>query len=218
MNIENSRDYMDQVFNEYARIGKALSSDKRLEILHRMIHGPKTVEQLSDMTDMSVANTSRHLQVLKEASLVVLQKEGKYSRYSVSSHKVEQLLALIHQISDEQTSMLQFIEQKYINTDDYIKTIDLSEAKAKVFEQQAQLVDLRSKVEFDIDHVEGAVNIPFKSLSDNFDKLEKDRPVILYCRGLFCVYANEAAALLNKNGFQAYSVSGTHFDWNRQDD
>lgn len=212
----DDRQYMDQVFKEYVRIGKALSSEKRLEILHRLVHGPKSVEQLSKMTDMSIANTSRHLQVLKEASLVKLKKEGKYVWYSVSSEMVEHLLWDIHQISEEQSPMLTFIEQQFIATDDQIKTLDLTEAKNKVFAHQAQLVDLRSEVEFEIDHVEGAVNIPYSILTEKLSKLDKDRPIILYCRGLFCTYANQAASILNRNGFEAYSVSGTHFDWKRE--
>ncbi|WP_349989017.1 ArsR/SmtB family transcription factor [Streptococcus handemini] len=209
------RQYMDQIFKEYVRIGKALSSEKRLELLHRLIHGPKSVEQLARMTDMSIANTSRHLQVLKEASLVTLKKEGKYVWYSVSSNMVERLLQDIHQISEEQSPMLGFIEQQFIASDDQIKTIDLAEAKNKVFARQAQLVDLRSEVEFELDHVEGAVNIPYAVLEDNLEKLNKDKTIILYCRGMFCTYANQAAAVLNKSGFEAYSVNGTHFDWKR---
>ncbi|MGT2715867.1 ArsR/SmtB family transcription factor [Streptococcus respiraculi] len=214
----DSRQYMDQIFKEYVRIGKALSSEKRLEILHRLIHGPKSVEQLARMTDMTIANTSRHLQVLKEASLVTLQKEGKYVWYSVSSEMVERLLRDIHQISEEQSPMLEFIEQRFIATDNQIKTIDLAEAKNKVFARQAQLVDLRSEVEFEIDHVEGALNIPYAVLEDNLEKLDKDKTIILYCRGLFCTYANQAAAVLNRSGFEAYSVNGTHFDWKREDE
>ncbi|MGT2949697.1 hypothetical protein BU202_00020 [Streptococcus cuniculi] len=214
--LVDSRQYMDQIFKEYVRIGKALSSEKRLEILHRLIHGPKSVEQLARMTDMTIANTSRHLQVLKEASLVTLQKEGKYVWYRVSSEMVEHLLRDIHQISEEQSPMLSFIEQQFIATDDQIKTIDLAEAKNKVFARQAQLVDLRSEVEFEIDHVEGALNIPYAVLEDNLEKLDKDKTIILYCRGLFCTYANQAAAVLNRSGFEAYSVNGTHFDWRRE--
>ncbi len=212
----DSRQYMDQIFKEYVRIGKALSSEKRLEILHRLIHGPKSVEQLARMTDMSIANTSRHLQVLKEASLVSLKKEGKYVWYRVSSEMVEHLLRDIHQISEEQSPMLGFIEQQFIATDDQMKTIDLAEAKNKVFARQAQLVDLRSEAEFHIDHVEGAVNIPYAVLKENLEKLDKDKIIILYCRGLFCTYASQAAAILNRSGFEAYSVNGTHFDWNRE--
>lgn len=213
--MSQDRDYMDQVFLEYVRIAKALSSEKRLEILHRLIHGPKTVEQLTRMTDMTTANTSRHLQVLKEASLVSIERDGKYIWYSISTPTVEKLLSDIHSISEERSPMLEWIEKSYIEQDKAIQTIGLDEAKDKVFSSQAQLVDLRSVSEFELEHVDGAVNIPFSQLEEHLEELKRDKPIILYCRGLFCTYANRAAAFLNKRGYHAYSVSGTHFDWKR---
>lgn len=213
--MSKNRDYMDQIFLEYVHIAKALSSEKRLEILHRLIHGPKTVEQLTNMTDMTTANTSRHLQVLKEASLVTMEKEGKYVRYSVSTPTVEKLLSTIHSISEEQSPMLNWIEQSYVSRDQTMQTMELEEAKDKVFTSQAQLVDLRSESEFELEHVDGAVNIPFNQLEEHLEKLQRDKTIILYCRGLFCTYANQAAAYLNKKGYHAYSVNGTHFDWKR---
>ncbi|HFH9836818.1 TPA: ArsR/SmtB family transcription factor [Streptococcus suis] len=215
--MTQERHYMDQVFLEYVRIAKALSSEKRLEILHRLIHGPKTVEQLTKMTDMTTANTSRHLQVLKEASLVTIEKDGKYIWYSISTPTVEKLLYNIHSISEEQSPMLDWIEKSYLNQDEAIQTIGLDEAKNKVFTSQAQLVDLRSVSEFELEHVDGALNIPFNQLEEQLEKLQYDKPIILYCRGLFCTYANQAAAYLNRKGYNAYSVNGTHFDWKRTD-
>ncbi|MGT2742746.1 ArsR/SmtB family transcription factor [Streptococcus plurextorum] len=216
--MSQDRDYMDRVFLEYVRIAKALSSEKRLEILHRLIHGPKTVEQLTRMTDMTTANTSRHLQVLKEASLVTIERDGKYIWYSISTPTVETLLSAIHSISEEQSPMLNWIEQSYIDQNQAIRTIELEEAKNKVFSSQAQLVDLRSASEFELEHVAGAVNIPFNQLEEHLEELQRDKPIILYCRGLFCTYANQAAAYLNKKGYDAYSVRGTHFDWKRADE
>lgn len=212
----DNREYMDQIFSEYVKIGKVLSSEKRIELLHCLIHGTKTVEQLAKISDMTIANTSRHLQVLKEAHLVTISKQGKYIYYSIASDRVEKILNEIHLISEEQSPQLRYIEEQFDLSDPYIKIMSVDEAVALSEERQVQLVDLRVFKEFDQDHIDGALNIPYHQLETSLELLRKDQPIILYCRGRFCPYANQASAFLNKSGFEAYSVNVTHFVWQRQ--
>lgn len=213
---KNDRHYMDQVFSEYVKIGKAISSEKRIEILHRLIHGSKTVEQLARISDMTVANTSRHLQVLKEANLVNSFKDGKYIVYSISSDRIEHILNDIHLLSEEQSPKLRYIEAEFDQSDPFIKTLSVKEAIVLADQKEVQLIDLRIPKEFSLDHIQDAINIPYHQLENNIDCISKDIPIILYCRGRFCPYANQASAYLNKLGFEAYSVNMTHFEWQRE--
>lgn len=214
--MNQDRQYMDQIFNEYVKIGKALSSEKRIEILHRLVHGSKSVEELARISDMTVANTSRHLQLLKEASLVTTNKKGKYICYAISSNYVEKLLTDIHLLSEEQSASLRYIEQTFDQSDTDMQVLSLDEAIALFEDTSVQLVDLRAAKEFERDHMAGAVNIPYTELRDRYRELGETEPILLYCRGRFCPYANHASAFLNKQGYQAYSVNVTHFDWRRK--
>ncbi|MGT2910834.1 ArsR/SmtB family transcription factor [Streptococcus cameli] len=215
MSSDKNREYMDQIFNEYVKIGKALSSEKRIEILHRLIHGSKTVEEIARISDMTVANTSRHLQVLKEVNLVTTTKKGKYICYRVASDRVERILNEIHLLSEEQSPSLRYIEDSFDQSDDQMKVMTLDDAITLSEKSPIQLVDLRSHKEFEKDHIDGAVNIPYKELPTRYEELGEEEPVILYCRGRFCPYANQASAFLNRHGYDAYSVNVTHFDWRR---
>ncbi|MGT2957848.1 ArsR/SmtB family transcription factor [Streptococcus bovimastitidis] len=206
---------MDQVFSEYVRIGKALSSEKRIELLHRLTHGEKTVEQLAKISNMTIANTSRHLQVLKEANLVENHKDGKYIYYRISTNRIESLLNEIHLISEEQSPKLRYIEDQFDQSDPFIKVLSAEKAMDLEEKQDVQLVDLRVSKEFELEHIENALNIPYHKLENSIDLLQKNQPIILYCRGRFCPYANQASAYLNKLGFDAYSVNITHFEWHR---
>ena len=216
MAVNEDRVYMDQIFNEYVKIGKALSSEKRIELLHRLVHGAKTVEQLARITDMSVANTSRHLQTLKEANLVAISKQGKYVYYTVATSRVENMLNELHLLSEEQLPSLRYIEETFDKSDEAIKTLSLSEA-LEIFEhEKVQLVDLRCEKEFLEDHMPNAINIPYSELEERLEELDKECSLILYCRGRFCPYTNHASAYLNKLGYNAYSVNVSHFDWRRE--
>lgn len=207
---------MDQVFSEYVRIGKALSSEKRIELLHRLTHGEKTVEQLAKISNMTIANTSRHLQVLKETNLVENHKDGKYIYYCVSSKRIKKVLNEIHLISEEQSPKLRYIEEEFDQSDPFIKVLSLEKVKELEKNQEIQLIDLRITEEFELDHLDFAMNIPYHTLETSLDKLNKDLPIVLYCRGRFCPYANQASAYLNKLGFEAFSLNITHFEWRQE--
>ncbi|HFO9584574.1 TPA: ArsR/SmtB family transcription factor [Listeria monocytogenes] len=207
--------YKSSLYSELSSVGKCLASDKRLEILDLLSQGPKKVESISKETSMSVANTSRHLQVLKESRLVVSSKEGNYVMYKLASDKVSDLVNLLRTVSEEQNSEIKKIQEEFDHSNDSIYTLSLREAHQKLKNKDILLIDLRPRDEYDAGHIKDAQSIPIDRLEETMESIPKDREIIVYCRGRLCAYANLATTFLNKQGFHTYSLNTSYYDWKK---
>lgn len=208
METSEAKVYRNKLYTELAKIGKCLSSARRLELLELLIQCEKTVENLATETQMSVANTSRHLQILFKASLVKRRKEGNFVVYSLASDQVARLVSSLDQVGKQ-------LEKMQILQDDLAKkagnlTITLSQARQQ---RQALFLDVRPTDEYRAGHIEGALNIPFDQLEEHLSFLPPDREIIVYCRGNLCTYADLATGLLHDKGYRAYSLNHSYYDW-----
>lgn len=209
MNSE-AEEYKNQLYSELARLGKGLASDKRLEILDLLTQSPKSVDSIARETGLSVANTSRHLQVLKEGRLVNLTRDGNRVIYSLKSSKIGKLVRLLAYVGEDELSEIKTIEQQADNVKG-VRTISLSEAFSK--RNESVLLDVRPTDEYEAGHIYGAINVPLSELDSHLDKLPKKRKIIVYCRGRLCANSNQAARRLNEQGFNAFSLNNSYQEW-----
>ncbi len=209
----NSREFKDTVYHQFSRVGKVLSSPKRLELLDLLSQGPKSVEVLSNETKMSIANTSKHLQALLEARLVGYRKEKNYVIYHLISDTVIHLLSSIKSVAEEQIEEINSIRNQFIVRPETLQTIELSELVNRIETGTITLIDVRSTDEYDAGHIEGAISIPIQELSNYLSKLPNDSDVVAYCRGPYCVYATEAVEYLLSKGYSALRLEAGIHEW-----
>lgn len=208
METINARKYSEQLYGELAKIGKCLSSSRRLELLELLTQCEKTVENLAHETQMSIANTSKHLQVLYGANLVRRRKNGNFVVYSLASKNVATLADSLKTVGEERLA-----EIKELQADLFQAELTLTKAKALQANKNALFLDVRPQDEYQAGHIQGALNIPIAQLEEHFAVLPNDQVIIVYCRGKMCSYAKVATKLLKKKGYKAYSLDYSYYDW-----
>ncbi|AMM91717.1 metalloregulator ArsR/SmtB family transcription factor [Peribacillus simplex] len=214
----DDRNLKDLLYQEFARIGKSLSSPKRLEILDILSHGPKSVEALSKATNMSVANVSQHLQTLANSRLVKFQKKGNYVIYELADAAISDFLTSLHRLSEKQFVQVQQIKQEFLNVNLGTDGVSLSELKDRMDKGEAILLDVRPLEEYEEAHIPGAVSMPIEELSEKLSTLPTNCDVIAYCRGCYCLMSVEAVELLRSKGFNAFRLEEGVHDWKLQND
>lgn len=207
------RNLKDLLYQEFARIGKSLSSPKRLEILDLLSQGPKSVEALSKGTTMSVANVSQHLQTLSNSRLVKFKKKGNYVIYELADEAISDFLASLHSLSEKQFVQVQQIKQEFLNNQFGMEGVTLSELKDRMEKGEVLLLDVRPKEEYDEAHIPGAVSIPIEELREKLSSLPTNCDVVAYCRGPYCLMSVEAVELLKARGVNAFRLEKSVQDW-----
>jgi|SRR5579872_2873189 len=207
MTIDSShRRFKDELYREFARIGSALASPKRLEIVDLLAQRERTVEDLARELHLSVANASQHLRVLLQARLVQVRREGRFACYRVAGLDVVGLLHAVRGIAEERLSDVKSIAKHYLGDREVVE--EPGEARDlldRVASGAVALLDVRPIEEYRAGHLPGARAMPVERLRDGAEKLElpSDCEIVAYCRGPYCVFADEAVALLRKHGFRA---------------
>ncbi|RVU71517.1 MULTISPECIES: metalloregulator ArsR/SmtB family transcription factor [Lactobacillus] len=208
--MDKQYQYKTEMFTALAQMAKGLASDSRLVILHLLFQAPSTVETLAKESGLSVANTSRHLQVLKQSNLVKSVKDGNYIIYSLANYKIYDLINLLIDIGEDEIADFKKA-QNTANSEPGVKTISLADAKK--IKAHSFMLDARTEHEYNEGHVDGAVNIPYTEIEEHLQELPKNQPIIVYCRGRLCPITNDVTKELNDNGFEAYSLNNTCRDW-----
>ena len=201
------------VFTQLARIGTALSSPVRLEFLELLAQGERRVDDLSMLTGTSVANTSQHLQKLRQAGLIVGRKQGQFVFYRVVSDKVMALLSSLAQVGEAHDAEVERIVRLYFFSKDEFEPVPAAELLARAQKGLVTVLDVRPAEEYAAGHVPGAVNIPIEQLEKRLRELPKRREVIAYCRGPFCLMSYEAVELLRKKGIRARRLRDGMPEW-----
>lgn len=209
----NERNLKDVLYGEFARIGKSLSSPKRLEILDLLSQGPKSVHSLSKITTMSVANVSQHMQTLLNANLVKFQKKGNFVIYELANEVISEFLMSLHTLSETQLAQVQQIKQEFMNANLGMDGISLEELNKRMEKGEVLLLDVRPKEEYEKAHIPGAVSLPVEKLREKLSSLPSNRDVIAYCRGPYCMMSAEAVELLKTKGINAYRLESSVHDW-----
>ncbi len=202
-----------EVYQQLARIGKAISTPKRLELLHLLCHGPRTVQVLADEADMTVANASSHLQVLKEARLVESEKEGLYVTYRIAEEGVGRFLMALRDVAESRLLELERIGRLLADATEGVEAMGAEELAERLEAEDMLLVDLRPREEYEAGHIPGAVSIPARELDDRLGELPETKPLVAYCRGPYCSTAAEAVRLLRDRGFDVIRLEDSVPDW-----
>ena len=201
------------IFANLARIGAALSSPVRIEFLELLAQAERSVEQLSALTDTTVANTSQHLQKLRQAGLVVGRKEGLYVFYRLAGDEIVGLLASLGQVGETYLAEVDRIVRLYLTQIDELEAVPAKEVLQRARKGLVTVLDVRPPEEFAAGHLPGAVNIPVRELARRLKELPKSKEVIAYCRGPYCLMSYDAVAMLRKSGMKARRLEAGMPEW-----
>lgn len=213
----DTRAWKDEIYSQFARIGKALASPKRLEILELLSQGPKTVETLAHETEASVANVSQHLQVLLQARMVRFEKQGTYAVYQLSSGTTTKLLLLFEDLGEEILTEINHLREELTKDTDFPEPLSVEELDTRLKSGDITLIDVRPKEEYDVAHIPGAISIPITELETKLSTLPRNKEIVSYCRGPYCVYATQATDLLTSKGYKAIRLQEGVREWNELD-
>jgi rhodanese-related sulfurtransferase/DNA-binding transcriptional ArsR family regulator len=203
----------DELYFEIARVGKSLSSPKRLEILDLLMQGPKSVEALSKGTNMSVANVSQHLQTLLEARLVRYSKKGNYVIYELSDTSVADFMISLHRLSESQLYEIKRIKMELMNQHENMEAVTLDELTKRMEMGKILLIDVRPAEEYDTEHIPEAISIPIEELEKHLSSLPSNIDIVAYCRGPYCLMSSQAVELMNHKGFRAFRLEEGVHEW-----
>lgn len=207
------RRFKDAVYDQFARVAKALSSPHRFELVELLAQGPRTVEALSRLADMTVANTSAHLQVLRGAGLVESTKGGLFVTYRLSDPSVAELLLATRKVAEERLAEVGRVTRTFLAENAQLDAVDAEALRARVRAGEVTLLDVRPEEEFAAGHIPGALSVPLPALAKRLSGLPRRREVVAYCRGPYCVLAVEAVKLLRARGFKAVRLQDGVLDW-----
>jgi rhodanese-related sulfurtransferase/DNA-binding transcriptional ArsR family regulator len=207
------REFKDQLFEQFARIGKSLSNGRRLEILELLAQGPHTVEQIAGKVDLSVANASQHLQILRKSNLVSVKREGLYAHYRLASIDVLQLWISMRRLGERHLSDIRQLVDNYLSSREHLEPICCKDLLRKLKEKSVFMVDVRPLEEYEAGHIAGARSIPLTELKARLREIPKKREVVAYCRGPYCVFADEAVSILAASGYRALRFEEGFPEW-----
>ena len=207
------RRFKSAIYDQFARVAKALSSPHRIELVELLAQGPRTVEALSKLADMTLANTSAHLQVLRGAGLVDSTKQGLYVTYRLSDPSVAELLLATRKVAEARLAEVTRITREFLSENAQLDAVDVAGLREKVRKGEVTVLDVRPEEEYEAGHIPGALSVPLPALAKRLAVLPKTREIVAYCRGPYCVLAVEAVKLLRARGFDAVRLEDGVLDW-----
>ena len=207
------REFKDRLFGQFARIGKALSSPRRLEIVDLLAQGERTVEEIASETSMSVASASQHLQALKAARMVEVRREGLYMHYRLADEDVFRTWQAVRALAESRLTEVDGVVESYLKDRDALEAVDASDLMERLIEGSVVVLDVRPEREYRAGHIPGARSVPVDALEAVLQTLPKDREIVAYCRGPYCVFSDEAVALLRSRGYRAHRLRQGLPDW-----
>lgn len=203
------------IYEQFARLGKALSAPSRLELLDLLMQAERSVDSLAKEAQLSVANTSQHLQVLHTARLVESRREGQRIYYRVADGNVELLWAALTETARSQLADLNGVALAYLGGGDKLERIERAELLRRMKMGTVTLIDVRPRQEYEAAHLPGAISVPMDEVAGWARKAPKRKHVVAYCRGPYCVYAINAVAELRKRGLSAMRSTDGVVEWRR---
>ena len=209
----SSGSFKHDLFAQFAVVGKALSTGNRLELLEYLAQGERNVEDLAAVSGLTVANTSRHLQQLRQAGLILSRKEGLKVFYRVSGEDVIELLDALRNVAERHVAEVEKLVNTYLTVKDSLEPIPREELLARVQDDLVTVIDVRPVEEYVAGHLPGATNIPLAELEKHLDQFDPAQEIVAYCRGPHCVLAFDAVAKLREKGFQARRLQDGFPEW-----
>jgi len=190
-----------------------MANPRRLEIIDLLGQGEKSVDQLAKETHMAIANASQHLQVLKAANLVEIRREGNFIYYRLAHEEIYKSWQTMRQLGLERIAEMEKIIKEFREKRNVLEVVKMDELLTRMKSRNIILLDVRPTSEYDAGHILGALNIPVEDLTYQLKKLSKNKEYVAYCRGPFCVFADEAVNILIKKGFRAKRLAEGFPDW-----
>lgn len=205
--------FKSDLFIQFAQVGKALSNANRLELLEFLAQSSRSVESLANLAKLSVANTSQHLQQLRQSGLVTSRKQGLKVYYSLSGDDVIALLDSLRKVAERHLSDVDKLVNIYLTEKDSLDPVPAAELLKMAKQDLVTVLDVRPKEEFDAGHVQGAVNIPNDELELHLQQFDPEHEIVAYCRGPHCILAYEAVEHLRQQGFKARRLEHGFPEW-----
>ena len=205
--------FKSELFEEFARIGKALSSSRRLELLELLAQGERAVEELAVETGMSIANTSRHLQVLRGAHLVDVRRQSTYVRYRLSNEQVLRLWLNLRKVGEMQLAEVERVVESFFKDRECLAATTCEELLKQLEAGSVVVLDVRPEQEYRAGHIRGARSMPVEELIIRLKEIQKKKTIVAYCRGPYCVFADDAVKTLRARGYQAVRLAEGFPDW-----
>ncbi len=207
------RQYKDAIYEQVARISKAASAPKRLELLDLLSQGPRTVEALAGLANVTVGNASQHLKILRAARLVDASKHGLYVEYRLADEAVAHFFIVLRSLATSRLAEIERVTHEFLERRSELEVIPSDELARRVRSGEVTVLDVRPLEEYEAGHIPGARSIPVGELAERLREIPKDREVVAYCRGPYCVMAIEAVELLRHKGFRAHRMEQGIADW-----
>jgi rhodanese-related sulfurtransferase len=209
----DGREFKDALFTQFAQIGGAFGSPKRIEIIDLLAQGERNVEAIAQQTGLAIANTSRHLQLLKAAHLVATRKEGLQVFYRLADPLVLQGYRALQTLAQARLAEVGRLVNDYFGGTDGLEPVEREELLKRARSRDVLVLDVRPPEEYAAGHIKGAVSVPLVELERRLSELPRGRRVVAYCRGPYCVLAAEAVRLLRKRGVDAARLKDGFPEW-----
>jgi len=204
-----------RLYEQFSRVGKALSNPHRLELLEFIAQGEKSVERLAEISGMTVANTSQHLQHLRHAGLVSTRKESQRVFYSLTDDMIVDLMGLLRKISQKNLAEVELIVNTFFKSKDSLEPITHADLLKRIKAGLVTILDVRPPDEFAAGHIPGSINVPLKELERYAREFSANTEVVAYCRGPYCMLSFDAVEQLRKKGFKAKRLEDGFPEWKK---
>ena len=204
------------LFEQFARLGKALGSEVRLELIELLIQCPTAVEDLATKVKLPIANVSQHLQVLKQVGLVKTAREGKSIIYTVGDRDVVELFLKLQGVAKRHIDEVDQLVERYLTAKDDLEGLSVNQVLSMAKRGEITLLDVRPKEEYAHSHLEGAINITLEELEERLGDLPKSKMIVAYCRGSYCILSYEAVKRLRERGYRAMRTEDGIPNWVEQ--
>jgi rhodanese-related sulfurtransferase len=215
MGAVGDRAAKDALFDGFAEVAKALASGRRAEIVDVLAQGERSVDDIAEEIGQSVANTSHHLRAMARAGLLTTRRDGTRIFYALASDRVADLWSALRDVAGEHVAGLERLAAAYLGERDGVDVVNRTELAARLKRGEVVVLDVRPAEEYAAGHIAGARSVPISELRRHLRVLPKDSDVVAYCRGPYCVYADDAVRELNRKGFRARRLIDGFPEWRR---
>jgi rhodanese-related sulfurtransferase/DNA-binding transcriptional ArsR family regulator len=207
------REFKDRLYAQFARIGKAVGSPHRIELLELLAQSERTVESLATEVGLSLANTSQHLQALRQAALVETRKDGVYVYYRLADPSVFDLCAAVRAVAERRLADLEQLVARHFGDRSQPQPVEMRDLLQRARARDVIILDTRPANEYQAGHIAGAISVPIDELKDRLRSLPRNKEYVAYCRGPYCVYADRAVEMLMKSRRRARRMAGGFPEW-----
>ena len=216
MDSQAERELRENLYEQFARICKALGSARRFELMDLLSHGEHSVEQLAHETKMTIANTSQHLQLLRAARLVAVRRKGVEIYYRLADQTVFNLIQAVQDLAESRLAEVDRIVDQLVLEREGIKTMSFDELDERISKDAIFLIDVRPEIEYNFSHIPGAVSIPLDKLFERIETLPLDKDICIYCRDYYSILSDTAVKLLKDHEIEAFRLLPGISEWKSQ--